>query len=629
VISNKYNFRWDIQGLRAIAVLFVVVFHINPNLLPGGYLGVDIFFVISGYLILGFIWRDLNQKNFQLTRFYSKRFYRLAPALLVMVFVTSVVGYFILLPNEGVTYVESLFSTLFYFSNFYFYSQSDYFNTAMEFAPLLHTWSLSVEEQFYILFPFILLFIFKIKKESILYILSMIGVLSLILSQLSIYYDQNSFAFFASPTRFFQFIIGGLIAIGLEKNIFTKTVNDILGFIGLGIISITVFLFTPHTAMPGINALWPSLGVALVLYSGVNAKYTTSLLSNTLFKYIGNASYSIYLWHWPLIVFYKLKISPILSGREEISLFLISIILGYLSWKFIEENLRKGYLQKFNVFVVHIALNVILGVVVYFIFTVFQVKTTQYKENINKYMHHDVASQFRAGTCFLTSTENSIKFYQKDECISWDKDKKNYLLIGDSHAAHYYSAMASLLKKNETLSQVTSSACLPIFPFKWGAKKCIDLHRWALNSLIKEKHFDVIILSIANLNRTTNLEIKQTISHMLKYTNKVVILGPSMKYKQSLLRLLVELPEGHDSSMIYKNTSDYEYTLNIDNTMKNFLQMDRLEYISTLKVLCKDEEGCRTLTPRGVPMYFDRDHFTEDGARFMLKQVVNKVFDRE
>ena len=629
MLSNVHNFRWDIQGLRAIAVLCVVVFHINPNLLPGGYLGVDMFFVISGYLILGFIWRDLNQNKFTLTRFYSKRFYRLAPALLMLVLVTSITSYFILLPNESMTYIQSLFSTLFYVSNFYFYAQSDYFNTAMEFAPLLHTWSLSVEEQFYILFPFILLFTYKVKKESIIYVLIFLGIFSLFLSQTFIHYDQNSFAFFASPTRFFQFIIGGLISIGVEKNVFNKTVNDILGFLGLIIIGITLFFYTSHTPIPGINALWPSLGVALVLYSGLNAKYTTLLLSNPLFKWIGNASYSIYLWHWPLIVFYKLKFSPILSMGEQSLLFFVSMLLGYLSWRYIEERMRKGYLQKYNVFFVHIIISLLLGMITYFIFNMFQFNNTHYKEKVNKYMSYDAGSKFRAGTCFLTSAQKSVDFYRKDECVAWEKGKKNYLLIGDSHAAHYYSAMASLLKKDETLTQVNSSACLPIFPFKWGAKKCTDLHKWALNDLIKEKHFDVIILSISNLNRTTNKAIEQTITQMLKYSDRVVFIGPSMKYKQSLPRLLVELTEGEDSSMIYKTAGDYKYILKLDNTLEKFFHMDRVKYISALKILCSEEKGCRTLTPEGAPLYFDRDHFTEDGALYILKQVKNNIFDRE
>ncbi|MDQ7083868.1 MAG: acyltransferase [Sulfurovum sp.] len=281
--KDTSNFRWDIQGLRAISVLFVLIFHINPDVLPGGYLGVDIFFVISGYLILGFIWKHLTQNTFSLFQFYTKRMYRLAPAFLVLVLISTIVGYFVLLPNEGIHYIQSLVSTLFYYSNFYFYSQADYFNSTMEFAPLLHTWSLSVEEQFYIVFPIILLLIYKVKKDRIIPLLLFLALLSLCFSQLAIYYEHDSFAFFASPTRFFQFIIGGLVSIAVPKNTLSRSLNDILMLLGLAIIGLTVYFYTPQTATPGINAILPSLGAVLVLYSGVNTKYT-GLLFNTLAK---------------------------------------------------------------------------------------------------------------------------------------------------------------------------------------------------------------------------------------------------------------------------------------------------------------------------------------------------------
>jgi len=629
MLSNIHNFRWDIQGLRAIAVLCVVIFHINPTVLPGGYLGVDIFFVISGYLILGFIWRDLKQNKFTIVRFYSKRIYRLAPALFATVLTTSVAAYFILLPNEGMTYVESLFSTLFYYSNFYFYTQSDYFNSTMEFYPLLHTWSLSVEEQFYIVFPFILLFIYKKKKEYIIPILLILAIISLLLSQVSIQYDQNDFAFFASPTRFFQFIIGGLISIGVQKNSLNKQVNDFLGVSGLVILGVSAYLYTSYTPFPGLNALFPSFGTALVLYSGLNARYTTHFLSNTLFRWIGNASYSIYLWHWPLIVFYKLKFSPTLSVTEQIILFFSALILGFLSWWFIEEKMRRGYLRQFNVFYVNISMSVLMGMAIYTFFSLPQFSNKNYKEKVMTYMDYDASSEFRAGTCFLTSAQHSMDAYSRETCVVWQKEKKNYLLIGDSHAAHYYRALESLLASNETLTQVTASGCLPIFSLTWGTQVCRDLHTWALNNLIKEKHFDVIILSMANLERTTNEAIKRTIEHMLKYTDRVVFLGRTMRYKQSLPRLLMNLSEGENTSMIHQKAGDYDYTLTLDTTMKKFFQMDRVTYISTLQLMCTKEKVCRTLTPGGVPMYFDKDHFTKEGSLYILKQMKNDIFERK
>ena len=622
-----HHFRWDIQGLRAIAVLCVVIFHINPDLIPGGYLGVDIFFVISGYLILGFIWRDLKQNRFTLKRFYSRRMYRLAPALLATVVATSIAAYFILLPSEGMIYVKSVISVLFYYSNFYFYAQSDYFNSVMEFYPLLHTWSLSVEEQFYILFPLILLYTYKKKKEHIIFVLVLLGMVSLIMSQFFVESDQKALAFFASPTRFFQFIIGGVIAIGIQKNHLGKSVNDMLGVLGLLILGATVYSYTPSTPFPGINALLPSVGTALIIFSGLNANYTTRMLSNPLLKWIGNASYSIYLWHWPLIVFYKLKFSPVLSTLEQIILFFTALILGFLSWWFIEEKTRKGYLRRFNVFYLHIGISALLSIIVYTFFTLPQFTNRNNKEKVMKYLDYDASKEFRAGKCFLTSADHSVKVYSQKECVVWEKGKKNYLLLGDSHAAHYYRALESLLRPDETLTQVNASGCIPVFPLKWGVHVCRDLHTWALNDLIKEKHFDTIIVSMANLEYTTNEALKKTVEYMLQYTDRVVFIGRTMRYKQPLPRLLINLSKGDDLSMLHTKTGDYDYTLKLDTSIKKYLNIPHVTYISTLQLMCTKEKACRTLTPNGVPMYFDKDHLTKEGALYILKQAKDDIFN--
>ncbi len=627
--ETVHHFRWDIQGLRAIAVLSVVIFHINPDLLPGGYLGVDIFFVISGYLILGFIWRDLERNRFTLARFYAKRLYRLAPALLATVAATSIVAYFVLLPSEGAIYAKSVISVLFYYSNFFFYSQSDYFNSVMEFYPLLHTWSLSVEEQFYILFPFILLYTYKKRKGYIIPILVSIGIVSLFVGQYLIEHDQKSLAFFASPTRFFQFIIGGLISIGVQKNNLGKGINDIFGVLGLTILGATLYLYTSLTPFPGFNALLPSFGAALVIFSGLNANYTTRFLSNPLFKWTGNASYSIYLWHWPIIVFYKLQFSPILNFMEQFFLFVTALILGFASWWFIEEKTRSGYLRRFNVFYLHLGISALFSIVVYALFTSAHFKHQTHKEKILKYLDYDASKEFRASKCFLTSADRSVDVYSKEECVAWQRGKKNYLLIGDSHAAHYYRALKSMLQPGETLTQVTASGCIPVFPLKWGSHVCNQLHSWAFNDLIKQKHFDTVIVSMANLNRTNNEAIRQTLKYILKYTDRVVYIGRTMRYKQPVPRLLLGLSKDEDSGKLHQKAGDYDYTLKLDTSMQKALDMPNVTYISTLNLMCTKDKSCRTLTPVGIPLYFDKDHLTKEGALYILKQAKDKIFDRK
>lgn len=272
-----------------------------------------------------------------------------------------------------------------------------------------------------------------------------------------------------------------------------------------------------------------------------------------------------------------------------------------------------------------VLISIVFTLMAYYSFS-FHSKNISYKVGVEKYINYDAHDEFRANKCFLTS---EISVYAEDECVVWDKGKKNYLLLGDSHAAHYYRPLLSLLKENETLTKVNASSCVPILDSKWGMKQCQNLNEWTLNTLIQEKHFDVIFLSMANFHHTTHKEIKKTINHMLVYTDKVIFLGRTMRYKQDLSRLLLKLPEGEDSTKIHEIAGDYDYTLNLETALQKDLNIDRMEYISIFELMCTKERSCRTLTPEGIPMYFDRDHFTKEGAVYILRQVEEILFARE
>lgn len=625
-MSHRNNFRLDIQGLRAIAVLSVVIFHINPILLSGGYIGVDIFFVISGYLIMGFIWRDLKQEKFTLLNFYTKRVYRLFPALFVTVLLSSIAAYFILLPSESEIYLKSMVSTLVYFSNFYFYTEANYFNDAMTFYPLLHTWSLSVEEQFYMLFPLILMVIYRKKMKQVWSILVLLGLLSLMLSQWYVNEDA-SFAFFSSPTRFFQFIIGGLIAIYLQKYEAIKKGSDIGVLLGLGIIFYTLYFYTEKTLFPGINALLPSFGAGFVIYFGINARYTKLFLENRIINLIGNASYSIYLWHWPLLVFYKLKWSPSLSVKEQMMLLLTSILMGIVSWYFIENKFRKTNKKHVSLksILKVVSISLLMAILTVFIFSYHPSKTLRYQKKAAQYLKFNTDT-FRAGTCFLTSKYNDVKFYDKKECVAYQEGKTNYLLLGDSHAAHFYSALAHVMKEDETLTQITTSGCNPLLPYR-GAKRCVGLNKWAYEELIREKHFDVIVLSALWFN-IHKKDFQYSLSKLAKYTDKLVVFGPSMSYKQPLPRLLLNLKKGEDSRQIYKSAGLYDKLASMDHMLQGYVgKMDHVKYISILDTVC-NKKGCKTITPDGTPINFDDSHLTHEGALYILKQVEDKIFKR-
>lgn len=334
------TFREDIQGLRALAVLSVVIYHISPHHLPGGFIGVDIFFVISGYLIMGQIYNKIQQNAFSFSSFYVKRFKRLFPAFFATVSVSSFFAFLYFLPGEFSKYAWSLISSCLYVSNFYFYTKSGYFDSELQGSPLLHTWSLSVEEQFYAFMPAIMILAYGAYKKFSIAILSALGVLSFI-GCVYLTHSDVSFAFFASFTRFWQFILGGAIAIyglHLKKH---RTLCELIAFIGV-VILLASCVFLTHDEFPGIKAVIPTLATVAVLAFSRKGLFIYRLLSIKPAEFIGNISYSLYLWHWPVIIFYQLHFETELKALDKVIVLVCSILLGVLSYYFVEQRFRRS-----------------------------------------------------------------------------------------------------------------------------------------------------------------------------------------------------------------------------------------------------------------------------------------------
>ena len=422
----KKNYRWDIQGLRALAVLAVVIFHISPSRLPGGYLGVDIFFVISGYLIIGFICRDVYAQKFNLSAFYVKRIKRLFPALFATVLATIVGAYFLLLPEETTVFAKSVISTLLYVSNMFFYTQSDYFAADLELAPLLHTWSLSVEEQFYILFPILLIVIIKFRAAQLQVILAIMAVLSFVLSEYLVRTDP-SLAFFISPTRFWQFIVGGLLALNIHKMSLNTSSSNIIGFSGLAALISCLFLFSEETVFPGINAIIPTAATLLVIWAGSITSVFSTAMALPINRFFGNISYSLYLWHWPVIVFYSLAINNEYSIMiNNLIVLIISLTLGYLSWKFIElpfsQHKKDAKVATRRTLLTTLAASGAVTALMIFSLNGLPHRFNEKQLYYSSFMNYEQKG-FRNGTCFLTSASPDIDFYSKDECITFEVNK--------------------------------------------------------------------------------------------------------------------------------------------------------------------------------------------------------------
>lgn len=341
------KYRPDIDGLRAVAVLAVVLHHLSAPLVPGGYVGVDVFFVISGYLITSIIRREIAEGQFTFARFYERRARRIFPALFAMLAITLVVGYFLLLPSDMAGTLRGALGTLFFASNMVFWRDlaNGYFaatDTALN--PLLHTWSLAVEEQFYVFFPILLLFCYRYARQYIVWVLIICAAVSLGGAALLI--ESKSVAvFFLSPFRAWELFSGALLAFNAVPPLRSRsrTFRELTAAAGLAAILVACFVYDNKTTFPGLTALIPVLGAAAIIHAGASgSSFVGNLLQLRPIVYIGLISYSLYLWHWPLIVLfrYAMDMEPLTSWIP--ALLVASLLMGSLSYHFIEQPFRRG-----------------------------------------------------------------------------------------------------------------------------------------------------------------------------------------------------------------------------------------------------------------------------------------------
>lgn len=333
------KYRPDIDGLRAVAVLLVLMFHLGLGV-PGGYVGVDVFFVISGYLITGIIKREIEQGEFTVGGFYARRARRILPPLVVVMLFSSVAALIILLPSDLERYAKSVVAALLSVSNFWFWSQGGYFGSASEMAPLLHTWSLAVEEQFYILLPIALLLLYRWAPRWVgrVLLLACVGTFA---ASAWFVPTRTPEVFYFSPFRAWELLLGSLLAMYQLPVITNKLNRQWIAALGLLLVVVPAFMYTSQTVFPGPAAALPCIGAALLIWIGISGESTiTQLLKSRALVFVGLISYSLYLWHWPLLVFAKHVVGENLELNARLGIGLASLVLATLSWRFIETPFR-------------------------------------------------------------------------------------------------------------------------------------------------------------------------------------------------------------------------------------------------------------------------------------------------
>ena len=341
-------YRKEIDGLRALAVVPVILFHAGFEWISGGYIGVDIFFVISGYLITTILLQEQEQGTFSIVNFYERRARRILPALFIVLLVCLPFAWFWLLPHELKDFGKSMIAVVTFVSNILFWLETDYFTADTELIPLLHTWSLAVEEQFYIIFPLFLAFFAGKNKRILVILIALLALVSLGLTEWGWRYFSEA-NFYLIPTRAWELMIGVLTAFYLFYNPQPKGfICHIGSLLGLILILGAILFLDKNIPFPSVYALVPTIGTALIILFANTDTLVNKLLSFKLFVMIGLVSYSAYLWHQPLLVFARTYHIDGLSMPIMLGLSVTSILMGYVSWRYIEAPFRnkKRFSQK-------------------------------------------------------------------------------------------------------------------------------------------------------------------------------------------------------------------------------------------------------------------------------------------
>lgn len=319
------TYRKEIDGLRAIAVMAVIIAHSGLGWLPGGWVGVDVFFVISGFLITSIIQRDLDRGTFSFRDFYTRRIRRIFPALFAMLVVTTVLGWLMMTPSELIDLSASVFFTVLFLSNGFFIDFVDYFGPSAEAIPLLHTWSLAVEEQFYILFPAIAWVFWRIRGRGALFA----GIVVLIVFSLGLaewgWRNEAKANYFFSPSRFWEILLGSAAAVVLQTR--TRPQIAALGWVGVAMLAVSFVFFNHATPFPSLYALIPTVGTVLLLVFTPETGVLSAILKSSPMRWIGLISFSAYLWHQPVFVLARMQ--GVATDKIGVASVLVAFVLGF------------------------------------------------------------------------------------------------------------------------------------------------------------------------------------------------------------------------------------------------------------------------------------------------------------
>ena len=635
----KINYRPEIDGLRAIAVLSVIFYHAQLTLFDykifqGGFIGVDIFFVISGYLISLLILKELEVTGkFSFSYFYERRARRILPALIVVIVVSLPLGWIYLLPDGFIEFIKSILYSLGFTSNFYFhFSGLQYGTQDGLLKPLLHTWSLSVEEQFYIFFPIILIIIYNFFRKYLLTVLLFGFISSLLIAEWS---SKNypSASFYLLHTRMWELIAGSLLAYfeisgkRLTKN---NRLNFILPFFGVLFIGYSIFFFNDKIFHPSFYTVLPVLGVCLIIWFSNKDELITKILSTKIFVGIGLISYSMYLWHYPIFAFARIK-SDIPSQYDKFEWIILTILLSIISYFFIEKffrNKKTNFLKFFSIF---------LFMVIIFFSSIFVIYNSKHSFMISTIIKKHIGEK---GFFLQNDHYKFRKSYSPNNFKDLPVKTKKVLIVGNSigedlfkifylnkelFSEYNFDLISPKIRDRNSVYQVK---CLEELIIK-NTTRCNN-YEFTKNILEQYIKSDVIILS--TLWTEEDILSLENLIPLIKSKNKKVILVSQQmymkiytSYKFNPLDYYVHVNKKFPSKEDLKKIERGIYN-NLDKVLNSKLlsisKKFSISYLDIEKIQCNhNDKLCKLLTPDGYKIYWDPIHITEEGAKYLGNKI--------
>ncbi len=496
------NHRPDIDGLRMIAVVPVVFGHAGLFGVSGGFIGVDVFFVISGFLITGILYGDLEATRFSLIKFYERRARRILPALTAMLLACFVAGWIFLYPDQFEAMAKASIATALFGSNFYFWrTTSDYFAPSSDFQPLLHTWSLAVEEQFYIVFPLFLWLIFRhLAKRSVIAVVAVLTVSSMLLAAYGVHSNPNA-AFYLLPFRAWELGVGALLAIYGLPVVHRLWVRTVIALMGFGSILLPIFIYDSATTLPTPTATLPAIGTALLIWLGSQSdNIVKRVLSLQPVVFIGLVSYSFYLWHWPILAFVRIRLDVMeLPTATAITAVLLAFVVSCLSWRFVEQPFRlsppRGFSARAIAYLAAVSTAAAIALASIILFA----------QGAPNRLDPRVIAAYEGKKDIDATSERCLDIWPRDGLCKFGADPQSnrdldFLLWGDSHAGVVMPGVeTAAIRRGKTGLFAGHNACPPLLGIKrldqGPDHKCDEFNSAVLSVLASRNDIPLVILS--------------------------------------------------------------------------------------------------------------------------------------